>query len=673
MKKILSIAFLLLCAANVNAATRSVTAFPTITPVTDDYFIFSDTSASGAFGRTTLANVKTALGVPVAADLLAGSCTGLPCLDGTSDGGDLIKLYGPGGFWTALQAGNSTANRSWRLPLAAAPSAGTTRLMNMDEYGQMGFVDPATFAAALTSDQNYVTDAQITLLGNTSGTNTGDQTSASSLTVTATGFDGNLATTDNTVQEIAQKFDDFAAGGGYTNLTSFIAQTANSVFYSDANGDVKEVALGANGTYFRSNGDGAAPTFDTPSGAAHDAITLGTDADILLGLSTQQVTLDSQTANYIFAAPNGSAGDPTFRALVDADIPDTITASNYLTTGGTAANSSQLEGHAASYFQTALTNPVVQANFGTGVYTFLGTPTTANFFTAITGEGAFASTLFGYADAATTFNGIKQAASESATGVIELATTAEVVTGADTGRGVTPAGVTAKMAAPGAIGGTTPAAGTFTTVSAATYQSTAADGSRRSILPTNTTISPLADGSEEIYNDNGAIKVVEANTEYDLLHSGDVDDTPSDGNTAQPASSNSVYDHSAAADPHTGYLRESALGSGTETMLASAPGAEGGPTTTIETGTSALGTSAISSGACASAVTTAATNAATTDVINWGFNGDPTGVTGYAPTANGMLTIIAYPSSGNVNFKVCNLTAASITPGAITLNWRIQR
>jgi hypothetical protein len=60
-------------------------------------------------------------------------------------------------------------------------------------------------------------------------------------------------------------------------------------------------------------------------------------------------------------------------------------------------------------------------------------------------------------------------------------------------------------------------------------------------------------------------------------------------------------------------------------------------------------------------------------VIGWGFNGDPTGVTGYKPTTGGMLTIIAYPSSGNVNFKVCNNTAASITPGAITLNWYVHR
>lgn len=90
-------------------------------------------------------------------------------------------------------------------------------------------------------------------------------------------------------------------------------------------------------------------------------------------------------------------------------------------------------------------------------------------------------------------------------------------------------------------------------------------------------------------------------------------------------------------------------------------------------GTSALGTSAIGSAACASAVTTAATGVLTTDVVLASFNGDPTAVTGYVPLTSGMLTIIAYPTANNVNFKVCNNTSASITPGAITLNWKVVR
>jgi hypothetical protein len=96
-------------------------------------------------------------------------------------------------------------------------------------------------------------------------------------------------------------------------------------------------------------------------------------------------------------------------------------------------------------------------------------------------------------------------------------------------------------------------------------------------------------------------------------------------------------------------------------------------TITIASGTAALGTSAISSAACATAVTVSATGVATTDTITTGFNGDPTAVTGYIPSTSGMLAIIAYPTANNVNFKVCNNTASSITPGAITLNWRVVR
>jgi hypothetical protein len=69
--------------------------------------------------------------------------------------------------------------------------------------------------------------------------------------------------------------------------------------------------------------NGSAFVYDTPSGSSHDAVSLGADADMLLGLSTQQITLDTQSANRVFAGPvSGGAADPTFRALVADDIPD---------------------------------------------------------------------------------------------------------------------------------------------------------------------------------------------------------------------------------------------------------------------------------------------------------------------------------------------------------------
>lgn len=98
-----------------------------------------------------------------------------------------------------------------------------------------------------------------------------------------------------------------------------------------------------------------------------------------------------------------------------------------------------------------------------------------------------------------------------------------------------------------------------------------------------------------------------------------------------------------------------------------------GATRTVASGTVALGTSAIASGACASVVTATATGALTTDVPRASFNGDPTGVTGYAPVTTGTLKVYVYPTANTVNIKVCNPTASSITPGAITLNWNVQR
>lgn len=117
----------------------------------------------------------------------------------------------------------------------------------------------------------------------------------------------------------------------------------------------------------------------------------------------------------------------------------------------------------------------------------------------------------------------------------------------------------------------------------------------------------------------------------------------------------------------------SGFGSNVATAAGDALSSAGGLTSTIANGTSALGTGAISSATCTTVVTTTATNVATTDTLLASFNGDPTAVTGYIPATAGMLTIIAYPTSGNVNFKVCNNTTSSITPGAITLNWRVVR
>ena len=93
---------------------------------------------------------------------------------------------------------------------------------------------------------------------------------------------------------------------------------------------------------------------------------------------------------------------------------------------------------------------------------------------------------------------------------------------------------------------------------------------------------------------------------------------------------------------------------------------------TIAQGTVTLeGGIAISSGTCATKIV-AAPGVATSDNILADFSADPTTSLGYEPGS--MLTIVKYPTYGNVNFKFCNNSSKSITPGAaVTLNWRVVR
>lgn len=100
--------------------------------------------------------------------------------------------------------------------------------------------------------------------------------------------------------------------------------------------------------------------------------------------------------------------------------------------------------------------------------------------------------------------------------------------------------------------------------------------------------------------------------------------------------------------------------------------------TTVASGSIALATSSISSAACqtvtqGSVNSAAATGVATTDVISFSANASIKAVTGYTPATTGGLTIVAYPTAGYVNFDVCNWTASAITPGAVTINWRVSR
>jgi hypothetical protein len=231
-----------------------------------------------------------------------------------------------------------------------------------------------------------VTAAEKTVLGNTSNTNSGDNatnTQYSSLETNATHTgdvtgSGVLDITESVLEvggsdtifpadPNADKylmwddsvgdfsFEDAGSGGGYTNLTSFVAQTAWRLFYSNTDGDVTELALGTDGQVLTSTGASGAPAFEDASGGGSssrvvsikltpdtgDALTTGNGKfiyfvpAILNGMNLVSISAGVSTVS--------SSGIPTFQIHNLTDTQDmlstalTVDASEYHSSTATAA------------------------------------------------------------------------------------------------------------------------------------------------------------------------------------------------------------------------------------------------------------------------------------------------------------------------------------------------
>lgn len=88
---------------------------------------------------------------------------------------------------------------------------------------------------------------------------------------------------------------------------------------------------------------------------------------------------------------------------------------------------------------------------------------------------------------------------------------------------------------------------------------------------------------------------------------------------------------------------------------------------TVVQGTTVFATSAIAAGACDTTnVNQTATGAVATDTVRWSFAADP-------GLDAGKLIHSVYAGAGVISWRVCNPTAGSITPGARTANWLIDR
>ena len=97
-------------------------------------------------------------------------------------------------------------------------------------------------------------------------------------------------------------------------------------------------------------------TWGVPAGGGNVS-KVGTPANYQFGIWTGDGTLKGLAVTGSKVMCTDANGQP----IACTNLTD-LAFSGYLTTGGTAANSSLLESHAASYFQVALTNPLVQAD-----------------------------------------------------------------------------------------------------------------------------------------------------------------------------------------------------------------------------------------------------------------------------------------------------------------------
>jgi len=83
----------------------------------------------------------------------------------------------------------------------------------------------------------------------------------------------------------------------------------------------------AGGYYTSTEVEGALQ--EAGAAAGHNAVTLNTSADTFLNLTGQDLFLDDAPTNKLWGGPaSGANTTPTYRAVVDDDIPDTITLTN---------------------------------------------------------------------------------------------------------------------------------------------------------------------------------------------------------------------------------------------------------------------------------------------------------------------------------------------------------
>jgi hypothetical protein len=179
-------------------------------------------------------------------------------------------------------------------------------------------------------------------------------------------------------------------GTGVQTITGYIKGSGTSAFTGSStipttdlsgtvtNAQLANSAITINGTSTSLGGSISVGTVTSVTGTAPVASSGGATPAISLatGYGDTQNPYASKTANYFLAAPNGSAGVPTFRAMVAADVPtlnqNTTGSAATLTTGRTIAITGDLTYTSPSFDGSAnvtAAGTLATVNSNVGTYT----------------------------------------------------------------------------------------------------------------------------------------------------------------------------------------------------------------------------------------------------------------------------------------------------------------
>lgn len=291
----------------------------------DPYAKLTDLSDGGIGIGAVQDEIADSLNVLRAA-VTVGNGTKAPYFDGSQDGGQILYFYGDNGFYTALQGGAPVANRSYRLPIAALPSAGTTSLLNIDEYGNMGFAFnglPSTLTATELGYLDEVTSSiQNQLNAKVNATDTAAMLSHYAL-LSEIGTGGDISTLETRVDSIVDVLADTAnieaillvdldtdtlatkayarsvGGGG----TAGITLNSGTLTLNGSEGTADDII-------FYTNGDGS---YDLPAGGGNLTIMSQVQAWINDSLDKAKVDIrkfDSDTIPlFVFGLGSGHSTD----------------------------------------------------------------------------------------------------------------------------------------------------------------------------------------------------------------------------------------------------------------------------------------------------------------------------------------------------------------------------